>query len=506
MSDFEHEQDQGTDDAEESRGPADESASLEGLGWDILVGGKDNPFALGGEDPFDLSSEDAADRSESGSPFADDAEVDAILEGLSELASDLLTGEMPDDAFWDRGRGAETPEPSPSSDESAEPPPRDLSPEDLGYRPTSEPVEVAGEEAPAPAAEPETPVGGPISAEPAVIAETEEVAEELAEEPETAAPASPITDDEIDALLSEPASQPSPSSPAVSTWAAPVPQSFAIYDPFKTDVDVKLSVTPAPDLPLDKEMENLLITPERINALWDEINETYGYVVDDVRGHFSTTERAIADLKRARELLLAGAENFDNAEELVFQVKSRLRLEEKVRQWSRARGTWLGAYLILWFTLLVLAILVSNRVQVALEPHVLDWVLASLLPGLFGGLGGVVGALWVLIKHIVKKRDFDPIHTPWYVTNPFMGIALGVVTYLVVRGGGGILSSVAGTSTEYLSAASPALYLLCVVVGFQQNVLWSLIDRFVNAVMPERREDEVAATDVTGEGTSGPQG
>jgi hypothetical protein len=427
---------------------------------------------------------------------------------------------MPDDAFWDRGRGAEAPEPSPSSGEAAEPPPRDLSPEDLGYRPTSEPVEVAGEEAPAPAAEPvevageeepapepETPVGGPISAEPAVIAETEEVAEELAGEPEVAETASPITDSEIDDLLSEPAPQPSPPSPAVSTWAAPVPQSFAVYDPFKTDADVKISVTPGPDLPLDKAMENLLITPERINALWDEINETYDYVVDDVRGHFSTTERAIADLKRARELLLAGAENFDNAEELVFQVKSRLRLEEKVRQWSRARGTWLGAYLILWFTLLVLATLVSNRVQVALEPHVLDWVLASLLPGLFGGLGGVVGALWVLIKHIVKKRDFDPIHTPWYVTNPFMGIALGVVTYLVVRGGGGVLSSVAGTSTQFdLSAASPALYLLCVVVGFQQNVLWTLIDRFVNAIMPERREEEVAATDVTGGETSGPQG
>ena len=31
---------------------------------------------------------------------------------------------------------------------------------------------------------------------------------------------------------------------------------------------------------------------------------------------------------------------------------------------------------------------------------------------------------------------------------------------------------------------SPGLYALCVIVGFNQNVLWSLVDRVVDAILP----------------------
>ena len=67
---------------------------------------------------------------------------------------------------------------------------------------------------------------------------------------------------------------------------------------------------------------------------------------------------------------------------------------------------------------------------------------------LFGGMGATIGALWVLNKHIVKKRDFDPIHTPWYVTNPFMGLMLGIITYLVVRVGSVGVINLSGISAD----------------------------------------------------------
>ena len=44
-----------------------QSGSLEGRGWEILAGGRENPFALGGDDPFDEEYQP--------SPFTDDDET-----------------------------------------------------------------------------------------------------------------------------------------------------------------------------------------------------------------------------------------------------------------------------------------------------------------------------------------------------------------------------------------------------------------------------------------------
>ncbi|HQA69515.1 MAG TPA: hypothetical protein PK801_14415, partial [Aggregatilineales bacterium] len=269
------------------------------------------------------------------------------------------------------------------------------------------------------------------------------------------------------------------------------------HDPFANERTVGTRVSGPEELEPDPALERLLITQERIDALWDEINDTYNVVIMDVRGYYRTTEAAIADLKRARELLLAGEAHFDNAEQLVKSVKARLRLEEKVRQWSRTRGTWLAIYLITWLMVLAGATLMSSRVFEAATQLVPQWMAATFLPALYGGLGGVVGALWVLIKHIVKERDFDPIHTPWYILNPFMGVALGAITYFLLRASALIL----GTSPVSLGDPSEqfGLYFLAIVVGFNQNVLWALIDRVIKAIIPPAEESSPAERAVVSE-------
>jgi len=269
------------------------------------------------------------------------------------------------------------------------------------------------------------------------------------------------------------------------------------HDPFERDTAAGTTVSGPEELEPDPELERLLITQERIDALWEEINDTYNVVIMDVRGYYRTTEAAIADLKRARELLLAGEAHFDNAEQLVKSVKAWLRLEEKVRQWSRTRGTWLAIYLITWLMVLAGATLMSSRVFEAATQLVPQWMAATFLPALYGGLGGVVGALWVLIKHIVKERDFDPIHTPWYILNPFMGVALGAITYFLLRASALIL----GTSPVSLGDPSEqfGLYFLAIVVGFNQNVLWALIDQMIKAIIPPAEESSPAERAVVSE-------
>lgn len=463
------------------------SASLKGKGWDILVGGKEKSFEMGGEDPFDQKAETRSADAAPENPFADD-DLDMLLGELAAESQTFAKEALPEDAFWDRGRGAEAPEPSPAPGAMAELPPRDLSPEELGKLP---PLPQAGETAP-----PVEEVMGPGRDS---IPQTG---------PTISASKPTISDDELANLLKQPATiseEVAVRPVAASPTPVPVARAtlvkaldFEITDPFLPDI-----MTPgaaAPDLAPDKDMEKLLITPERINRLWDEINQTYDYVVADVRGHFNTTEQAITDLKKARDLLLAGAQYFDNAEQLVIHVKARLRLEEKVRQWSRSRGTWLAVYLVVWFGVLVVIIgatLGSNAVE-RMTGAMPEWIVGAVMPMLFGGLGATIGALWVLNKHIVKKRDFDPIHTPWYVTNPFMGLMLGIVTYLVLRVGSAGLISLSGISEQPdFTAPSLVLYVICVIVGFQQNVLWTLLDRLVNLLIPQREKEDKAVTDTT---------
>lgn len=421
----------------------EEVPSLRGMGWDILVGGEEHATLMGGADPFDMRT-------------PEDAEADAILTGGTGRQP-ASTGDepSPEEVFWDRGRGAEAAEPSPA-EEAGGPPPRDLSPEELGRVP-AQPQPAAGGVPPAPIEVP------PLSWE-----------EMLTPPSRTTAPSAPAREETIP--FGEMAGGAAPAViPGASAYAV---ERARIYDPFERVVP---SPPPsAPELEASKDLTEKLITQERLDALWNEINETYNLAISGVRGDFRTTESALADLKKAREMLLAGLENFDNAEELVKRVKARLRLEEKVRQWSRTRGTWLGIYLVLWLLLLSSLSLLTNRIGTIAQQFVPAWLAAAFLPGLFGGLGGVVGALWVLIKHIARERDFDPLHTPWYVTNPFLGFALGVITYLLLRASGGLL----GADPQVLEGTAPGLYALCVIVGFNQNVLWALVDRVIKAILP----------------------
>lgn len=578
------------DDKDEEGDEQEESTSLEGKGWDILAGGKQNPFEMGGEDPFDLKSSDNPN------PYTDDDEANWIL---TSGAPTPPQEEMPPEAYLDRGHGAYEGTPG----QPAEAAPRDLSPDDLGALTSSElgaydagpitapPERFAemGAEATGPADVPSsdsipgmsfgvtvTPVGPegepPVMAPPSDLPPISPMPEAyptssgvpspgtglspgvdvtpLGPDGEPLAPPAgpsipphahgpdetspiPSTQPPGGAIPMPPdfgsppggPTQPSAGGPVVPTaplpaipdvppWDLPrqpqglMPADAFIRDPFFSPP--RISVAGEEPLPKD-DLAAMLITSDRVNALWDEINETYDLVIDDVRGHFETTQQAIENLKQARALLLSGPENFDNAERLVIEVKARLRLEEKVRQWSRTMGTWLGVYLVVWLLLLSAASFLTKRMDIITEPFVPQLLAATWLPSLFGGLGGVIGALWILVKHIAIKRDFDPIHTPWYVVNPFLGVAMGVVTYFVLVGGGNTLLKAVGSNIELSGAnSSPVLLLICIIIGFNQNVLWALIDRVVDTIFPRPIEEETATVDmpIVAEGTTktGPQG
>jgi hypothetical protein len=566
----------------------EDKTSLEGKGWDILAGGKEHAFSVGGDDPFDkealpFADQPAADIDEGANPFSDE-EAEAILRPAAQDSGHGTA--TPQDAFWDRGRGSSA-EPSSAEGGVPELPPRDLRPEDLGYRPQPEreveykagplvtpppparlslpprdlspddpmfaaeagepgeppqalpagaatpweqpeeelpPEPGVAEAQPSPATsfesgasiqpEPEEeqpaeptrpPVAGAVGV-PEVLPLGEEPEEE-AEEPEEEAPphlvagepplpAEPLPEEVPP--VEEPA-WPSDEPPWELPTQAGVARPFGVYDPFEP-VSGEEPIRVDEDLPVDAITYGpMLITPERVNGLWEEINTTYDMVIKGVRGHFRTTEQALADLKKARELLLSGYENFDNAEVLVKKVKARLELEEKVRAWSGGVGRWIALYLIACLAVLILLALLKTIAEQFLSLYMpVDMALAY-MPALFGALGGTVGALWVLIEHTARKRDFDPIHTRWYMVNPFMGAALGVVVYAIFRAGVIGLSPLAASEAPLETieeAPTPwMVYAIALVAGFQQNVVWDLLTRVLDLIKPAG-EDE-GPSDVT---------
>ncbi len=480
-------------DADRDETEVPDEFSLEGLGWEILIGGQDRAGMLGGENPFDLGESEA-----SSEPGSADEEIGLILRGGAN--TDLEAESTAPDAEWDRGRGAFAAESDLPPADLAAPlgPPRALSPSDLLNLP------------PMPAELP----ARPVTTEPSLPSFPE---------PEALAPTSAVhVPDESESTLSPPvesleqstASTPAPIS-SQSTFektGGPIhlpPRQItstlkearpgagsAEYKDRGGGTDPFISVWPPSSsegesltLPPDKDLQDILVTRARIQELWERINQTYdGLLQGGEQYAYASAKQSIAELRQARELLVSGAQHYDEAEQLVVGVQTRLLRERKTRQWARRYGPLLMLYLIVWLVALsVLLFFVFSTDTFAIASVIPDWIGTSwLIAGFFGSLGGTVGAFWVLIKHISVRRDFDPVHTSWYVTNPLMGYAVGVLTALIVSGGGRLLSLMAGgvVISSPADIDAPFLYVVSLIAGFNQNVLLRLVDRFARALLP----------------------
>ncbi len=554
--------------------PEGNDTSLEGKGWDILVGGEKNLKALGGDDPFDEG------------PTADDLELESVMAtGVEtnlaapprELSPDDLAFGLPTDIDIDREPAIRelTPEELEAgipgvvtgTDTPTEPLPPDVIEEMNRATARGETVNMAVDERmltpePIPSARPpdrDVPYGVPddngiIELPPLGTKPTDINMDELLAEPTgtivdddiVPLPPPPLQRQDTGVRISPETGEPMrpPAAPSAASDASPrgdsqfegesvflgdnieggaaalpgsrpitrTPRSFrpelstssrSVYDPFEDAQRIlRKRALPGEDLPTDPMLEDFFITEERVDALWNEINQVSDFVVNDVRGNFEVTQNMLTDLKQARELLMAGRGNYDNAELIVNEVKARLRLERKVRTWTKTRATWLGVYLVSWFFLLSASTLFTQQAEIILQEFVYDWMAATIIPAILGAFGAVLGALWILIKHVAVRRDFDPIHTPWYLTMPLLGGALGVVTYYILTFTGFIATAVQGTPTLNFETPIALLYPVYIIVGFRPDVVWALVERVLKTILPENTNRTVEPSEPGGAGST----
>ena len=108
---------------------------------------------------------------------------------------------------------------------------------------------------------------------------------------------------------------------------------------------------------------------------------------------------------------------------------------------------------------------------------------------IWGGIGGVVGALYSLWWHISEQQDFDRHYLTWYVVQPLLGLVLGGIVYLLMAGGF-LLLQVNLQDPNASTAARLLPYLTAVLAGFRQNFVYEQFNRLIAMFAPAPRQRE----------------
>jgi len=220
-----------------------------------------------------------------------------------------------------------------------------------------------------------------------------------------------------------------------------------------------------------KEEEELVahfVTPDRLALLWGRIDSAQQDIKMKVP-NMSIARELIADLEQARNELLTGKENYEEAERTISEVELRIAVVERAKSDNWA-AIALFLYEVIWAVLFTTFFLITN------QAHEITNIILVMSSAIWGGIGGITGAFYALWKHVARDVDFSKQYYLWYVSNPIMGLILGSFIYLVMKGS--LLSMT--TETNIQDITSPFIvYLLAFVVGYQQNVAWALVRRVV---------------------------
>ncbi len=226
--------------------------------------------------------------------------------------------------------------------------------------------------------------------------------------------------------------------------------------------------------PSEQSMVEKLVTDEAVEALWRRADKAQA----DVNRHITTLyiARPLLDhIQAARNELMAGKEYYDDAERHINEVEYRVHLSTQLDKWAKTLIPRLYIYLAIWFILSITALFLIGESAFSPEAPTLIFLAGSMV---WGGVGGIIGALLPLGKHFSEKQDFSPRHTWWYLRSPFIGAAMGAIIFLFVLAGA---LSIAGgeISSPYV------IYILAGLAGYQHNIFTDLVKRMLKVLQIE---------------------
>lgn len=222
-------------------------------------------------------------------------------------------------------------------------------------------------------------------------------------------------------------------------------------------------------------------------ALHSQIDDLYKQVATEFSSPPANADRMLTMLQEARQILIESPENYVSAEYRLMQVRSTVsRMAESRRQGSRY-GPRILVYEIAWLALFLVGLVFATSVTSLLTRTVnLTGATANdVFPFwntlMWGGIGGIVGALYALWWHVSDQQDFDRHFTMWYLVQPIMGLVLGGIVFLLLTGGFLLLQI---QPTDANAGARLLPYLTAVLAGFRQNFIYSQFDRLISLFAP----------------------
>jgi hypothetical protein len=250
---------------------------------------------------------------------------------------------------------------------------------------------------------------------------------------------------------------------------------------------------------------------KRLDALEGEVDVLFSRVPVELSMDRNVNV-ALALLRDAQDILQERPRQYDIALFKAAQVKMMLARRQRVIKETSSHAYPIMVYEIAWFVLLLAGVAFSFSQSLA------AWLLAvtgmtqadfslNLQPMLgtlmWGGIGGIVGGLWSLWKHVARDQDFDKQHTMWYLTQPIMGIILGGVIHLLFMAGALVVQT-ASTSTQATTAMRWFPSLVACLAGFRQNFAYEWLDSVARVIgrESEPREEEIVPAPAPATGTT----
>ncbi len=224
-------------------------------------------------------------------------------------------------------------------------------------------------------------------------------------------------------------------------------------------------------------------------AFHNQIDELYKQVATEFSSPPASAERALTLLREARQLMIESPEEYVNAEYRMMQVTTMLDRVKESRKQSVSYGPRILGYEAGWLVLLLVGLVFATPLTrwitaiSGVEGESMLNINPILNTMIWGGIGGVVGALYTLWWHISETQNFDRNYMMWYMVQPLMGLVLGGVMFLILTGGFLILN--VDISSDKASTGARLLpYLTAVLAGFRQNFIYEQLERLMALFTP----------------------
>ncbi|MCX6028916.1 MAG: hypothetical protein NT169_06405 [Chloroflexi bacterium] len=246
-------------------------------------------------------------------------------------------------------------------------------------------------------------------------------------------------------------------------------------------------ITPRPDdqkalilARLDK-----MLGPDWQQTFRQEIDDLYKQVATEFSSPPANADRAAGLLNEALQTLVENPEEYVAAKNRTIQVQTMLNRTRESRVQSGHFGPRILGYEVGWMFLFLLGLVFAAPLATGLGSlgKMSEKTMADLFPiwntMMWGGIGGVIGALYTLWWHISDQEDFDRQYLMWYLVQPIMGLLLGGIVFLLLAGGFLILAVNLTDSADSTAGTRLLPYLAAVLAGFRQNFIYEQFDRMI---------------------------